>query len=426
MKNAHPRSTISFRKTDGWPNLKCCSLGFLPIDFVLTKTGAPSVPGAQATTHKYHGWKVLHGDWVKCSVASGSDGLVLILIGDVDDANHPYRNTDEVLNALASDANYESVLAHSLRLTGEVAFIAIQGNCFQIWNDACAQLEVFYAENLSDTFASTPRLLVERAAVRIGLSPLEKADAQSPLELRIGHLAANHCLSSASPSPVLYFPTAALQVKPIELDEAVQRLVHYLQGIFRALQHRDKLAMPITAGYDSRLLLAAYKPQQGDICYLYRHPGMSAAHHDVVIGGKLAQAKGVYRRLLSYETSLSPADTMQFEQMHEPRFAQAPRLFNGDKVHFGKHVVVNGNIGEIGRSYFGDMENPGPEVIAKLLGNKGNVNKTKALADWLESLDQQYLGRHNLLDLLYWEERMGLWAAKAKTEYRLVTDVISP
>ena len=194
------------------------------------------------------------------------------------------------------------------------------------------------------------------------------------------------------------------------------------------MRSRRELAVPITAGYDSRLLTAACVASgaKGAYYYLYKHRKLSANHHDIRIGGNLAKAIGVKRVLLEYPDLLLPAEESMFKRLYRPRLENAARIMNGDKKYFADRTVINGNLGEIGRSYFGALTFVTPEMLAKLRNKKGDPAEIQKMQAWLDSFDQTHLGAENISDLFYWEDRMANWAARAKTEYRLVTRAISP
>ncbi|MCA1752434.1 MAG: hypothetical protein LC670_11730, partial [Flavobacteriales bacterium] len=187
-------------------------------------------------------------------------------------------------------------------------------------------------------------------------------------------------------------------------------------------------AVPITAGYDSRMLTAACMASgaTGVFYHLYKHGKVDERHHDILIGAKLAAAIGVDRKILEYSKEMQPADESMYGRLYRPRAENAARLMNGDKEHFGDRMVINGNLGEIGRSYFGSLKSVTPEILAKLRNKKGDLAEIEKMRAWLDSFNSSHLVAENILDLFYWEDRMANWASRAKTEYRLVTSVISP
>lgn len=372
-------------------------------------------------------WYTETGSNVAFRKSEGNKGLSLLLFGELYDSQNPRRTTREILDNLAESGDLETLPLQTRALTGEFVMAAALGGGFTVFADACAQMELFYDFRNPSRFASSPLLLPGHSSgrrARNESNPLCDLPEGAPF----CKLPANFRFSSTTRGTVRYFPTPGCMVKRVDIDEAVEWLSSYLTGIFSALQNKGKLAVPITAGYDSRMLTAACKASgaTGVFYHLYRHGKVDERHHDILIGAKLAAAIGVERKILEYSKEMQPADENMYAHLYRPRPENAARLMNGDKKHFRNRMVINGNLGEIGRSYFGNLKSVTPEILVKLRNKKGDPTEIEKMRAWLDSFNSSHLGAENILDLFYWEDRMANWASRAKTEYRLVTSVISP
>jgi|WetSurSiteA1Bulk_404760.scaffolds.fasta_scaffold176153_1 hypothetical protein len=84
---------------------------------------------------------------------------------------------------------------------------------------------------------------------------------------------------------------------------------------------------------------------------------------------------------------------------------------------FYQHVLINGNISEIARNHYGYFKGILPEELSILCGYPGYKFVSKVYTKWLMDKLKIFSGIGcNVLDLFHWEERMGNWALKAKTE----------
>lgn len=299
------------------------------------------------------------------------------------------------------------------------------GYNINVYIDACGQFEVFY--DLSTEHVSNNPLLIPN---RVGEPPFWMLKHKLSVFDYCGFdnvkkLRPNHYLNLNENYPVRYFPNTQRPVTPVHFDDAVTEVANIMSGTLQAFIRRQRTVLPITAGYDSRLLLAAC-PENGVETFIYRHPGMSPDHLDIQIGAQLAAAKGIPHNIFSYDSALQPEQTDLFQQLFMPRLELAPRILNGDALHFADALLLNGNIGEIGRTNFGINDRVKPAELATMLGHKKNDAVKKLMKQWIESIPLEHCGEGNLLDLFYWEERMGNWAAKAKSELRIATRVVSP
>jgi hypothetical protein len=352
----------------------------------------------------------------------------IFLIGDILDPSQPTKNNEAVIRSLMETKSRKEFIAALIRLSGEYVLMVKQGGEMSIFPDACAQFTCYCAKGL-DSFASTPGLLSNEGNMSMEALSSERYHTLYasflPTGSGRGMLPANHYADLNSGKLMRFFPTAELKVEHTSLDNAVATLAKYLQGLMKALSLRAPLAMAITAGYDTRLLLSAIN--QADVSYfLYQHPAMPANHHDIVVGQGIAAAKGVERNLINYSETIAEGDREAFARLWQPRWNNAARIINGDRKHFAKHIVLNGNIGEIARSYFGKTYPLSGAILAKLLGKKGDPEVIAMMEKWLDSFPHDALGNENVLDLLYWEEKMANWAAHSKTEYRLAGKMLSP
>ena len=89
---------------------------------------------------------------------------------------------------------------------------------------------------------------------------------------------------------VRYWPVKESEIKPkkIPIDDVVNICSQMIQGFLESANKRYKLMIPVTAGNESRLLLAASKNIKNDVFYyINKTKDMSDSHNDIRIPKKL-------------------------------------------------------------------------------------------------------------------------------------------
>lgn len=90
-------------------------------------------------------------------------------------------------------------------------------------------------------------------------------------------------------------------------------------------------------------------------------------------------------------------------------------------------ILVNGNVSEIARSYYGSANSVSAADLVFFDRYEGHPFVKRVFQDWLDSNQELFINTgYHVLDMFYWEERMGNWAAKKKTESALSREVYSP
>jgi hypothetical protein len=232
-----------------------------------------------------------------------------------------------------------------------------------------------------------------------------------------------------------FWPTRPLRRQSAKAAAAHARnmLSAILEGVSR---NGRKVLMPVTAGLDSRALLALSRSAaQRYACFVYapaKHKTRDLYVEDRVVAGNLARRQGLRLTELRYAKKLDDefadrlAANMSFiTASHTIGFeAQAiTRAFGTDVT------LLNGNVSEIARNYFGFM--PRSLVDERYLTCAIDLELsplTRAeLARWLpEARKACARGRIELSDLFYWEFRMGCWQAYVQVQLGGMLDIFTP
>jgi hypothetical protein len=203
-----------------------------------------------------------------------------------------------------------------------------------------------------------------------------------------------------------------------------------LKGTYSALSQRYRLMQPITAGWDSRILLSAGRDCK-DQMQFYVFAFSSPDEADVWVPRNLSRRLGVDFTVIE-PGALREEFLSQYRQEHIlprilPKTAQIQYHYDS---HYDPDVInVNGNGAEIARCFYGYTKRR--VSLDMLLLFSGYGRKVRFIEQELEKWYPpacRYAADAEipLLDLFYWEQRMGHWGALFPFEQDIAVEEISP
>ena len=235
------------------------------------------------------------------------------------------------------------------------------------------------------------------------------------------HLLPNHYLDLRTGQDVRYWPQAPLE--SISLITAVDRLAHLLPGLTKAAAMRFDLALGITAGWDSRLVLAASHEIKDKLDYLTVRQGrMPDTANDIVISARLLARLGLAHTVIKALPYMSAKFSYRFKRS----VYMAHDHYGGDAeaiLTWSRHrkVAMTGSGAEIGRCSFraeipdSDRRRITAQDLARLQGMGDSPFVIEAFEDWLGGLGDRHGCK--LLDLFEWEQGHGNWLAMTQLEF---------
>jgi len=355
----------------------------------------------------------------------------LSLVGSMYDYENAGLLNKHIVEKLVFSNTLEELFLKISKYSGEYILIYKQNDEIIIFNDACAQSEIYYDESFS-CFATQPKLIAEV----IETIPHDDLDANefytsnifkrkcffpgdSTHIKNIKHLRSNHYININKRVVHRFYP-----VKPISelsLDEVAKRASIMIKGYIEAISLRHKIAIPVTGGYDSRVLFLASLKTKAKY-FVSKHPDMTNNHYDITIPRKLTSFYSKKFYIISDNVKVKNDFGKEYiNSIDFPRYINIGDIFKG-------YVIINGNISEIARNYFGYYKNISPEDLSFLMGFSTHKYPSKQYDAYLKTnkIFFENFG-YNFLDMFYWEEKMGNWGAKGKTEAKAFGKiVISP
>jgi len=352
------------------------------------------------------------------------------LLGSMYDWENPQLLNKQVLENISQKQRLEEILRISNNYCGEFVLIVKLHDEIFIFNDATSQKEVYY-DNEFTCFGTQPKLL----GLSVDLLEHNNENAKeyyhsqifrkkclfignTTHKRNIFHLMPNHILNVKEKSTNRFFPTEVL--KKNSLEYVSKKSSQMLKGYISAISKRNKLKMAVTGGFDSRVLFLASLNVECEY-YVSKHPNMNDLHHDIFIPKRLTSYYD--KDFIIEDDKIKTEDIKDTDYINDIDF---PRFLNVNKSN-SDLIYINGNISEIARNYFGYHKNATARELCFLSGNSTLSFATKQYCIWLKNKSVFKKYGYHYLDMFYWEEKMGNWAAKSKTEtHALDRDMLSP
>lgn len=369
----------------------------------------------------------------------------LTLLGELLDPLTPEATNADILRTLLAHRSRTGLLEASTRYGGRWLLIAAYGDETFLFHDALGLRQAFY----TDPTNTRELWVMSQPGVALGMLPLTPdaqalayADTQtfrctheyrwpaaaSPFK-ELKHLLPNHWLDLATGRCRRYWPSAPLE--PSSVDAAVERLMVLLPGLVRAAVMRYDVALSLTAGIDSRMVLAAARGVIDRIRIMSLRQGRQPDHHpDIEIPARLLGRLGLTHDVVRAQASMSPEFALQFKrnvhQAHDHYGHDAEALLR----HYGRnYVAYTGSGAEVARCSFHDKmpytarTRLAPETLAWLEYGSTHPFLVAQFAEWQRGAEQPHIP---LLDLFEWEQD-STWLAMVQLEFDVAwRDIFTP
>lgn len=371
----------------------------------------------------------------------------LVLLGYMVDPTHPERSNREILSDMASVASSLDTLVGYLNvIAGRFALLVSLSGDVYVFHDPCGLRSVYYARYQGKAYiGSQPSIFRQVMPVEEGARCLAYQNSLYRQNQRehwipsgcslyedIHHLAPNHYLNLQTLEPVRYWPYERLQRRT--LKSAVDESSDLLTRLIQAAHARFPLALPLTAGCDSRLLLGACREIADDIFfYTLQYGGLRQSSSDIRIAQRVIRRLGHEHHLVDCRSEVEE----WFSHLYRENAANAHEYWEG--IAYGimkavppRRVCLKGNCSEICRCfYYGLGSHPLITSVDQLISF---VSGWETLDFVHDPLSDWYVGASaaaratgvNILDLFYWEHRMGSWQAQSQLEWDIVQEAFTP
>jgi hypothetical protein len=387
----------------------------------------------------------VHPDLNVCCVRH--KGKTILLLGFILDPENPQASDREILNALMPNlVSSTELFMQTARFGGRWILIADDGSTVVLFHDAAGLRQVFYTDVGSTqqlwcasqpaTLAEILRLQVDGDAQDFITSPEIRRNREywwpgdSSLYKEVKHLLPNHYLDLETGRCYRYWPNRNLT--RLSLDTVVEACSSVLRGLLAGAVNRFNLVVSLTAGLDSRLVLAACHGIKDQLSYMTLKQINNSLNNDTDI----IIASSLLRRLrLRHDLIVSvPKDDDLFARIFNQNVTLAHEIWKHDALaifDFYHHssVVTTGSVSEAVRWHYRlplhIKQKLSGEHLAILTRMGSHPFAVDHFNKWLRGIGDIY--NVDILDLFYWEQRAGNWLAMCQLEFDIAwKDIFTP
>jgi hypothetical protein len=377
-----------------------------------------------------------------------NENLEIILLGYILDPYSPMFNDLEILNKRITGVFSITDLIHSFfDLAGRYVCIAFIGNQYYLFSDTLGFRTVYFRIHDHQIWcASQPSLLAEY----FGLTSDRNIEADlfqtkmfrkkdehwypgtATMFSSVFHLLPNHYLDFKESHQHRYWPSSPIE--QLTLTESAQKCAKILEKIMESAAARFNLSIAVTSGLDSRMVLAGCRSIKNNLCFFtHTHPGINHSSADIRIPLEMSHHFGLTHIIMSHadeiDNDFSRIINRNVINARRGKTANAFTVYNHFLREKNEKVVVHGVPGEITRHFY--FQPPGIHPDASLLLylsglTKSNIARTE-FELWLKDVNAipgYYSVR--ILDLFYWEQRIGNWASLSYNEYDIAFESLTP
>lgn len=383
--------------------------------------------------------------------ASHAEKQSVLLLGYAFDPENPHSTNQGITDELAGLVG-DRLFQRLDSLTGRfVVFVGAPDptgtrRLTKIVGDACALKQVYYGEYRGVFYAtSSMRMFYDFTGKPVELSPEKRQFMSHPqyewneqswyceeeFDDSLRKLLPNHFYDRRTgravrtPMPVLEYPSTP--------DAIYDLCADVLQGSFQALTERYRPIQVITAGVDSRTLLAASRGFASSIDYYIFDFGTADVKADIEVASHMARDHNLNFQVVPADLDLTDEFKTAYAREHVfPSFANFK--LPGIQHHYLHHrspdlINVNGNCGEILRCALGHSKQPVPRRYVYYYTRYST--RFPFLAEAVEQWYDNAIGVSresgvSITDLFYWELKMGTWGARYPFEQDIAIEEYSP
>ena len=372
------------------------------------------------------------------------EGKSLTLLGFALDPDSPEATNSQILLRLIEKiVKCGDIFQIIDKLGGRWVMIVYDGEETIMLHDATAQRQIYYTRHEKAGMivcASEPGVIAEKLGLTMDACAVDfiksrKKDdyeiywmpGDTSLYAEISALLPNHCLSLTKESCHRFWPFQA----PASHDygQALEESLRLLRGQIDSARLRFPLAVPMTAGWDSRLMLALSRDLVDDLyAFTLVYPHLPVESRDVAIPSRVLEKLGIEHHVIPYPKMIDAS----FKEIFRRNNVSANSAYCADIQALHAHypeprVCVTGDAAEIVKCYY-ERPLPASEPVSATelakfsrLGNHSFA--VDAFRKWLENAGNPVI---NVLDLFCWEQMCGRWQSKVRAEYDMVQESFSP
>lgn len=299
--------------------------------------------------------------------------------------------------------------------------VMLLGRQPRFYLDPCGSLSAVYCAH-QRIIASTPCLIPydDASRDRVGLAldiGIPYTEGMYPLDMTprygVERILPNHYLDLRHWQTTRHWPKRLAPVSSV--DEAVGDIAALVKRNIGAVIAATPTYLKLTAGWDSRMLLACARQWAHRLELFTAEIGDEGAATDCDTARRIAKRFGLRHRVLRREPARDEdLEEWMFRIGYSTSERRGWRAVTMYKRLPGGHAVLAGNAGEVARAYYWNEEDTGTTVVTpeRLVAHcacplvEETLQRARA---WLDSVPSA--NAHDILDLFMIEQDMGGWAS---------------
>ena len=369
----------------------------------------------------------------------------ILLLGYIINPLRPEEDNDTIVSNLSNVCStIDSLFKEVQQFSGRYVLLYKNDSHFIAVGDACSLRQRYYAffeDNI--VLTSSPKMYLDLFGYDAEISQSKKAfinlkEYEKTAHAWFGDKCIDDRLMKVLPNHFIDIANKRVSRTPIYYKELVgdQDVLEFssaiLMGTFDAIIRRYRIIQPLTAGWDTRTLLAACKNVKDKIqFYVCAGPELSDGHPDIVVPLRLSKRLGLNFQVLRVEELKREFLDVYTREHIFPRIAYNTNYIQYHYYNDRQDNIINvtGSVAEVFRCFYGYTNCKINEKM--LLCFSGYFNKSdyvkEEIANWLDGVkefSEQF--EIPILDLFYWEQRMGNWGALYPSEQDIAIEEFSP
>jgi len=392
----------------------------------------------------------VHPDLDHYIVRGEDNQSLVVLIGYIINPEQPEETDHEIVTRLCARESLteESIARFLYPMSGRFVLIVKTPDKFLVFHDCCGLRTVFFANHDGYTHIASDPLLLGLAIPLIKgkkwddyQASIHKKEndehwipAGGSLYDNVFHLIPNHYLNVSNSEQIRFWPNR--KISAYSTDEASQKAALILSGSILAASKRFKLALPLTAGWDSRAVLAASRHVASDLfLYTLQYGALTSGSYDLRIPAKLLSRLGYEHHLI--ECGKDAYDE-EFMSVYMANSAMA-HFFDWGKIAFSLYqkypsdmVCLKGaGAGIVRCNYYSSGKHDPILNSDQLLGLVPGWDKLsfvrESMEKWfIQAKEIHAISSYDILDLFCWEQRVGNWQSQSQVEWDIALEQFTP
>ncbi len=371
------------------------------------------------------------------------NNIELFLLGFFFDPNNPnFTNLEILKNILLHNTNFKDIIKATYTLAGRWALIYSDDKNKFVFNDPAGLRQIFYSMyNDSVWCAAQPHTLANELNCDLDDDPNIQEYINSKLYLleerswigdgspykNIFHLLPNHYLDLNEGKVIRYWPDET-RIE-LSVEEAAKKSIELLQNIFEAALNRYEIAQTVTAGWDTRLLLATSKYRRENIYYfIQKFDSLTDDSTDIKISRELLSKLGLDLHVIDATSYNSDFDKIYKKNVYALQNNKKKYQHFNYFQTFQNKLIISGNVGPIVKNtYRPQIEEINAGNLAHLLERQNQKYAIKQIDKWLiNTITVTNKYNYSITKLSYWENLYANWGAMYNAELDIATEEFSP